>query len=77
MLAITEQEFHRFETHYWFQRQLDPTLTMGRAFVEHYDLDDPELWLTRNDDAALTIIQARYAKLNYWTDQWTRPNTRT
>lgn len=72
MLAITQQEFERFTTHYWFLRQRDPTVYLGRAFVEYYDLEDDQLWMTRNDDAAEQLILNRYARKNYWTDVWTK-----
>lgn len=69
---LTEQEFKRMLTEYWWAKELDSSISLGRWFNKKYNLVNPTLAYKLDDEQARTYIEEHYGARNYYTDCWTR-----
>lgn len=73
--CLTQAEYERMLTEYWFHYERDPAVGLGQWFCNKYmkDSPNPTLFYKRDYDQAREYILENYTSRNYWTDCWTFP----
>ena len=73
--CLTQAEYLRMLTEYWFHYEREPHIGLGQWFCNRYmpDYPNPRLYYLRDNDQAKEYILENYTSRNYWTDCWTFP----
>jgi hypothetical protein len=73
--CLTQAEYERMLTEYWFHYEREPARGLGQWFCERYipNAPNPGLYYKRDYDQAREYILTNYTSRHYWWACWTSP----